>query len=524
MLQKYQLYLTALSIGFIYFGFFHSSLSAQVPEQDSLALVALYDSTNGDQWQVRTNWKTDQPVATWYGVRVDNGRVTDVELIDNNLVGTIPPEIGNLTALDTLHLYWNHLSGEIPPEIGNLTNLEFIRLTENDLSGPVPSQMSNLTNLHTLAISSNNLSGPIPMWIFDLTGLQHLWLQWNNFTGEIPHEIGNLTNLTRLSLHSNQLTGTYPAELCDLVNLTELYLGYNQLTGEIPAGFGNLVNLYRLWLRGESLSGPFPPVTNMTNLWQLWIYDNQFSGAVPAEICNLQQLVALDISDNEFTDLPDLSPMTSLNWLRICGNRFTFEDIERNIHRPNFTYYPQDSIGSETDTTVQAGDTLILYVSVDGSANQYQWMKDGTDIPGATDSVYVLTPMGSVDAGDYVCRITNSIAWRLSLFSHPVHVSVIGGLAVGEDPSLPTAFALYQNHPNPFNPVTTIRYTIAVRDIVSLQVYDLQGRMVKTLVKEPQPPGSYQVLFDASNYPSGIYFYRLRTPEYTNIKKMLLLK
>ena len=94
---------------------------AQDRERDSLALVELYDNTDGDNWTDNTNWKS-APIDTWYGVTVTGGRVTSLVLLNNNLVGSIPPQIENLTSLQYLLLYNNELTGSIPPEIGDLTS------------------------------------------------------------------------------------------------------------------------------------------------------------------------------------------------------------------------------------------------------------------------------------------------------------------------------------------------------------------------------------------------------------------
>ncbi len=90
--------------------------------------------------------------------------------------------------------------------------------------------------------------------------------------------------------------------------------------------------------------------------------------------------------------------------------------------------------------------------------------------------------------------------------------------------AVPSEWTLEQNHPNPFNPVTEISYNVQAATIVTLNVYDILGREVATLVDEVQQPGEYSVMFDAFSLPSGIYFYRLKTGEYSNTKKMLLLK
>jgi hypothetical protein len=89
---------------------------------------------------------------------------------------------------------------------------------------------------------------------------------------------------------------------------------------------------------------------------------------------------------------------------------------------------------------------------------------------------------------------------------------------------LPDEFILFQNYPNPFNPSTNIRYDLPKNGFVKLIVFDALGREVETLVDEKQNAGTYETTFDASKFPSGVYFYRLTTDGYSKTKKMILIK
>ena len=89
---------------------------------------------------------------------------------------------------------------------------------------------------------------------------------------------------------------------------------------------------------------------------------------------------------------------------------------------------------------------------------------------------------------------------------------------------IPQGFSLSQNYPNPFNPKTIINYQCSMFNFVSLKVYDVLGNEIATLVNEKQNPGSYSVDWDASNYPSGIYFYKLQMDNFSETKKMTLIK
>ena len=88
----------------------------------------------------------------------------------------------------------------------------------------------------------------------------------------------------------------------------------------------------------------------------------------------------------------------------------------------------------------------------------------------------------------------------------------------------PEEFSLQQNYPNPFNPSTNIEYKIPEKEFVTLKVYDVLGNEIKTLVNEEKPAGRYTVNFSASNLASGVYYYRISAGNFTNIKKMILMK
>ena len=256
------------------------------------ALVALYNATNGANWANNTNWLSDKPLGEWHGVSTDaEGRVTNLSLAQNRLIGRIPSVMGGLTHLSWLDLgndggscgnegcepsspTANRLSGEIPSQLGNLTNLQHLGLSWNELSGRIPSQLGNLTNLQYLGLSWNELSGRIPSQLGNLTNLQYLGLSWNELSGRIPIQLGNLSALRELILGNNQLSGQIPSQLGHLSNLYNLWLRDNRLSGQVPSDLGRLANLDSLILSGNpNLSGPLPgSFTGLTSLNQLYVH------------------------------------------------------------------------------------------------------------------------------------------------------------------------------------------------------------------------------------------------------------
>ncbi len=188
-------------------------LHAQVANvDDSLALVALYNSAGGSNWFHNSGWLTSQPISNWSGIVLDdNGRVKFIDLGENNLIGKIPAQLGNLSKLIGLGLGFNQLEDTIPASLGNLGNLVTLDLRFNKLSGKIPESLGNLINLQGLDLHGNG------------------WL-----SGSIPASLGNLSNLLGMDLSNNLLSGPIPASLNNLHNLNNLYLNYNHLSDSIP--------------------------------------------------------------------------------------------------------------------------------------------------------------------------------------------------------------------------------------------------------------------------------------------------
>ena len=90
--------------------------------------------------------------------------------------------------------------------------------------------------------------------------------------------------------------------------------------------------------------------------------------------------------------------------------------------------------------------------------------------------------------------------------------------------TLPTVYSLDQNYPNPFNPATMINFSVPKEEFVTLNVYNSIGQQVATLVNESKTAGTYRVDFNAANLSSGIYFYKITAGNFTETKKMILMK
>ena len=217
---------------------------------DRAALVALYNATDGPNWRNNANWLSTEPLDSWEGVTTDDrGRVIQLHLVEQQMNGSLPAEIGDLTMLKWLNIARNrnpnlnlNLTGDIPPEMAQLTELEVLYLWENDLTGPVPTWMGDLTNLRLVSLGHNRLLGPIPGELRNLTKLETLYLAGNELTGVIPSWLGEFASLTRLFLYDNDLSGTIPGSLANLEHLEYLHLSGNSLCGFVPVSLTDVLD------------------------------------------------------------------------------------------------------------------------------------------------------------------------------------------------------------------------------------------------------------------------------------------
>ena len=126
---------------------------------------------------------------------------------------------------------------------------------------------------------------------------------------------------------------------------------------------------------------------------------------------------------------------------------------------------------------------------------------------------YIVTVAGNYN---YVCTTHATLGMTGSFNVLATGIEKIGTVA--------DVYRLFQNYPNPFNPVTTINFSIPQNNFVTLKVYDITGREVKTLINSNLPAGEFKYAFDASSISSGIYFYKIVAGDFMDIKRLALIK
>lgn len=317
------------------------------------ALMALYSSTDGPHWRIRTNWATNKPISQWYGISVEADhkgveQVVSVDLVDNCLRGQLPEDLSQLRSLRRLRLASNPdlLVGDLPAGLLRLIHdngvvtdilpynaaqkllgrkLSFQSVQQGDRGHPHPlpqASITSITSMHNLfallpAESQQSerealveifrsLHGPkwknklnwcsaqpVNKWYgvkVDKDGfVVELQLASNGLRGNLPDSIGSLQHLQVLDLRLNQIAGFIPQGLAYCFKLQNLHLQANKLCGGIPAVLQELTDLVVLDLRSNLLQGEFP-YSSFENLQKLK-YLGIYSNHVVANKDKLQQIV-----------------------------------------------------------------------------------------------------------------------------------------------------------------------------------------------------------------------------------------
>jgi Leucine-rich repeat (LRR) protein len=341
---------------------------------DSLILVRFAQGLGVENWTKK--WDFTKQVATWEGLVFEKGQVVGINLINNNLKGSIPDVFvgGNsiVSKLKILNLSQNHISGFLPPSLALLSELEYLDL------------------------SSNQLEGTLNPNIFNVKSLVTLWLSYNKLN-KIEKEISNLTNLKNLFLNDNELT-ELPQEITNLVNLEILNLQNNNLKS-LPNGFANLQKLNFLDISNNELSAMPLGISSLKAL-EILLAHNNFIKTLSADLLNLDALHQFSIYNN-LLEFGSLEPLRT--W-------WTGKPI-------NIVYAPQGKIGTTQEISVQIGQNTTFNLQTSGTANRYQWFKNDNPITNATNTNFSIQGIRATDAGIYTVQVRNSLVPDLVLQS-----------------------------------------------------------------------------------------------------------
>uniref|UniRef100_A0A2N9GS27 non-specific serine/threonine protein kinase n=1 Tax=Fagus sylvatica TaxID=28930 RepID=A0A2N9GS27_FAGSY len=260
-----------------------------------------------------------------------------LEVTANELVGKIPDhlsslsnvpsELGRLSTLGFFQLYGNNLSGTIPPLIYNISSIYYISVTQNQLHGSLPPDVGlTLPNLQIFAGGVNSFTGTIPVSLSNASQLRLLDFAQNGLTGTVPQNLASLQGLVRLKFDQNRLGNgkdgdlNFLSFLSNCTNLEVLGLAQNNFGGVLPSSIANLSTQLNILTMDNHLGGPLPDVLGkLQNLEGL-----ELNGALPFEVGKLKNLAKLDLSENRLSgEIPTtLGTCLSLEHLSLEGNSF----------------------------------------------------------------------------------------------------------------------------------------------------------------------------------------------------------
>lgn len=194
-----------------------------------------------------------------------------------------------------------------------------------------------------------------------------------------------------------------------------------------------------------------------------------------------------------------------------------------------FQLYPFDIRNIPTNTA--QADTFRLSEWDGIGPHMFKWVlswPDSNYLRSRCDSMFFIDPLSNVGRVNMFTAESISISYpddisydQYKILKYGVHL--VDEVGTG-NPILPKTFSLEQNFPNPLNPSTTISFVLPKSSFVTLKIYNVLGQLISTLVNERRAPGMYNVQFDASNLPSGVYYYRLSAGEFVQARKMLVIK
>ncbi|KAB5521352.1 hypothetical protein DKX38_025671 [Salix brachista] len=251
--------------------------------------------------------------------------VTSIVLKNQNLEGSLPPDLSRFPYLQEIDLSRNYLNGTIPREWG-ATQMVNISIIGNRFTGPIPKEIGNISTLANFTVEFNQLSGVLPPELGNLSRLEKLHLTSNNFTGQLPAAFEKLTTLKDFRIGDNQFTGEIPNLIENWTNLDKLVIQGSGLSGPIPPGIavlGKMTDLRISDLQGNGSGDPFPPLANLKILKTLVLRSCNIIGRIPDFVGELPVLTTLSVPSISFFQVFVYIPL-------VCGINRDLLDLSFN--------------------------------------------------------------------------------------------------------------------------------------------------------------------------------------------------
>ncbi|KDP34786.1 hypothetical protein JCGZ_10566 [Jatropha curcas] len=270
--------------------------------EEADALLRWKSTLDNNSQSILSSWTRGARTCNWTGISCNKaGSVVNISIANSGLKGTLYGlSLLSFPKLIHLDLHNNSVYGSIPPEVGKMTSLNLLDFSSNNLGGEIPASLGNLTNVVYLYLYDNQLTNSIPRELGMLRSVIDFDLSDNHLIGSIPSSIGNMTMLSMLFLHSNKLSGTLPSDM-NLTFLSVLQIYDNRLEGQLPESICAGRRLQFFAAKGNYFTGPIPKsLRNCSGLLRLFLQGNQLSGNISHDFGTYPHLKILDLSDNKF--------------------------------------------------------------------------------------------------------------------------------------------------------------------------------------------------------------------------------
>ncbi|HCX20516.1 MAG TPA: hypothetical protein DHN29_01290 [Cytophagales bacterium] len=401
---------------------------------DSLALVQIYESTNGAAWSGSSGWLTTD-LNLWDRITFQNKRVATLNLASNNLSGEFPQLDTGLESLIDLNLSRNSLSDI--GDLSNLTSLQSVDVSNNNL------EFGSLEGV--LAVSPGAIYSPQKEVLTRVRSLESIGSTYtvdrtvtgsaNSYTWiKNGSAIAQTSPSFDVTINDFTADGTYLARVTN-TNVPGLTLTTAPVVLRVSSLERDSASLMVIY---DSLQGNNSTLSDWPNLpiaqWSeviimnsrvtnIDLSDKGLIGTIPEDVIDIQSMLTADFSDNDIDGIPDITgTLPNMTGFNVSGNKLTFEDLEPNAGVTNLNYADQQRFGVVVEDTIPVGSTVDLSQTIGGNFNQYQWYRSNhqsTDqaVGGLTSSELLIDSLNYDNMGRYELRVINSVVPNLILRS-----------------------------------------------------------------------------------------------------------
>lgn len=511
------------------------SCNSNCTNLDYNALEALYTGTNGANWSNNSGWLMDcdpcgeQSGSPWYGVTCDGtGRVTKLNLSNNQLSGTIPIKVSKINTLTELDLSNNQLTGALPSELSELTLLTILNLSNNKNSSDTDCSTTGLTSCIPTSFNIFCDLGTV-------VSLGGNCLEEDDFGAYCSNDAGSCEDIcthpdyAALEAFFNSTNGEFWTENTDWLSncdpcgietgntawyglycigdrIRAITFVNNNLTGTLPEELGQLENIESIYIPANDIGGTLPISIGELDLTSLFLSGNNFVGCIPSEyyhFCDIETTVVLSgntgLTETNFT-----------NFCSSCSGFCTAQDCPLIESCPDTLILAHATF---QDSTLKAGKAILSTDTINSpniityAAGQSITLNAGFQVQAGSDFHALIEPCADSDLSSVV-NAREAQEGRTPIVVDPTKQSI--------------ALSIF---PNPFSNNTTIQFYLPEAAPIYLQLRDVTGKALQSVLSNtPYEAGIHQVTLQNEGLNAGIYFLQLHSEREQVIQKVMIIR